>query len=291
MLKNLKKCRLFIVFGLFFIMIFTNSSNSYARFGRGKGSSGIGQIIKILIAMQTQQALMANTQIQQYLTEMKQLQEEIKQLETQTKMWENQMINLRQIGEDFKTGEVDRILSAINRVEHLKDVTVNDLRRRATILDNISKYFSLNQNEFAKEGPRTREEIKQAEARIEKMRDEVKQATAKINQKSRNGYTDKEVDLKQLKEKAKAINSASGQLQVLQAIGASISQTNELLIDVKEILRDQNNLIANLQQSDATEKDLREQKVKEENDENEKLSDKWEKEIQEEMGKRKIIRF
>lgn len=275
MLKLMKKSKVIIIMSLFFVIL---CSNSYARFGR-RGSSGLGKILKILVAMQTKQALMSDTQIQQYMTEIKQLEQDIKQLEKQTQILDIEKINVKELDKNWKKGEIDKILNTANKIEHYKNVSLNDLRRRATILENISKYFSLNQKEFENAEPITREEIKKTEKRIEMMRDEVKQTTAKINQKSRNGYTKKDEDLKTLKEKLEKVNDAKGQLEVLQAIGASISQTNELLIDLKEIERDQTNLIANLAQKEATEEDQKTANYQRVLKETEEKSKKQEKEL------------
>ena len=134
------------------LFLFSIQQTTFCGLFGGKGSSGIGKIIKILDAMKKTQFGMSETEAKIYL-------QEIEEVKNTAKMLENDARMLKGLDQSIKQGDIDAILNMINKVEYAKDATIDELRRKQAILDNISKFFSLKQNEFKKEGPRTQKEI------------------------------------------------------------------------------------------------------------------------------------
>lgn len=69
------------------------------------------------------------------------------------------------------------------------------------------------------------------------MRNGVKEIIKKYNEKIDNGNYSFRKMIKQNKNLLKGVNTSTGALSAIQAIGQMIGQTNELLADVKRIIK------------------------------------------------------
>ncbi|MBS9776396.1 MAG: hypothetical protein KGV57_04865 [Fusobacterium sp.] len=279
-MKRFKR-KLLVIISVMFMGI---SFNSSAGLFGGSGGGALKKIIGILNKIQKTQTGMDLTQIEILLKEVEQIQNQVKSLE-------NEARQLKGLGERIKQGNIDEILDIVINLEQKKNETELTLRENMAKLDNISKWFSLNQNEFKQGNEWEQNQVKTVEERIEKMRDDVKKATAKLNAKSRNGYSLRKDDLNRLKDLIKNINNADGEVAVLQALGHLTGQTNQILIDIKDILRDQNNLVANTNQAFLTEEDTKRQRAKEEEENNERIAENFKKESEKLKRKKLKLEF
>lgn len=265
-----------IILGIFLIL-FTFSVPSFSVFGRGGSSGTLKKIIRILETMQKTQTGMNLETITIKLKEMEQIENQIRQLQNDAVQLANEARNLKSIEEDIKNRNIDKILDSIIKLQNYRTEANQTLVENQARLDNISKYFSLNQKEFKQGGEWTQIQAKRVQERIEKMRDDVKKITAKLNQKTETGYSLRIEDLQKLLYLTQEIQSADGIVAVTQALGHLIGLNTMVLIDIKELLKDQNKLIANTQQSEQTEEDSKKERAREEKEENEKIHEDFKK--------------
>lgn len=264
------------IFAIFFIL-FTFSIPSFSAFGRGGSSGTLKKIIRILETMQKTQTGMNLETITIKLKEMEQIENQIRQLQNDAVQLANEARNLKSIGEDIKSKNINKILDSIIKLQNYRTEAELTLVENQAKLDNISKYFSLNQNEFKQGGEWTQAQAKKVEERVEKMRDDVKKITAKLNQKTETGYSLRKEDLERLLYLTRDIQNADGIVAVTQALGHLVGLNTMVLMDIKELLKDQNTLIANTYQAEQTEEDTQKERAKEEREENEKIHEDFKK--------------
>ncbi|MBQ3437151.1 hypothetical protein [Fusobacterium gastrosuis] len=249
---------------ILFLMIVISVSSMAGIFG-GKGSGGsIKKIIKILETMQKTQSGMNLEMITIKLKEIEQVANQLKQLE-------NEARNLKQLGQDIKNLNIDSIADIIAKLNNYKVEADRTLTENLTKLDNISKHFSLNQNEFKQGGEWTQKQAKQVEERVEKMRDDVKKIIIKLNEKTQTGYMPTLERVKEIMRLTGDIHDADGIVEVTQALGSLTAYMATIMIDIRELLIDQNQLVANVSAAEETEKDTVKQRQKEEEEENERI--------------------
>ena len=276
----LKKNKLII-----FLMIVISVSSMAGIFG-GKGSGGgsLNKIIKILETMQKTQSGMNLEMITIKLKEIEQVANQLKQLE-------NEARNLKQLGQDIKNLNIDRISDIILKLQNYKVEADRTLNENLTKLDNISKHFSLNQSEFKQGGEWTQKQAKQVEERVEKMRDDVKKIIIKLNEKTQTGYMPSLERVKEIMRLTRDINDADGIVEVTQALGSLTAYMATIMIDIRELLIDQNQLVANVTAAEETEKDTVKQRQKEEEEENERIHEELKKMSEKEAKKGLRIDF
>lgn len=253
------------------LMIVISVSSMAGIFG-GKGSGGgsLNKIIKILETMQKTQSGMNLEIITIKLKEIEQVANQLKQLE-------NEARNLKQLGQDIKNLNTDRISDIILKLQNYKVEADRTLNENLTKLDNISKHFSLNQSEFKQGGEWTQKQAKQVEERVEKMRDDVKKIIIKLNEKTQTGYMPSLERVKEIMRLTRDINDADGIVEVTQALGDLTAYMATIMIDIRELLIDQNQLVANVSAAEETEKDTVKQRQKEEEEENERIHEELKK--------------
>ena len=253
------------------LMIVISVSSMAGIFG-GKGSGGgsLNKIIKILETMQKTQSGMNLEMITIKLKEIEQVANQLKQLE-------NEARNLKQLGQDIKNLNIDRISDIILKLQNYKVEADRTLNENLTKLDNISKHFSLNQSEFKQGGEWTQKQAKQVEERVEKMRDDVKKIIIKLNEKTQTGYMPSLERVKEIVRLTRDINDADGIVEVTQALGDLTAYMATIMIDIRELLIDQNQLVANVSAAEETEKDAVKQRQKEEEEENERIHEELKK--------------
>lgn len=252
------------------LMIVISVSSMAGIFG-GKGSGGsLKKIIKILETMQKTQSGMNLEMITIKLKEIEQVANQLKQLE-------NEARNLKQLGQDIKNLNIDRISDIILKLQNYKVEADRTLNENLAKLDNISKHFSLNQNEFKQGGEWTQKQAKQVEERVEKMRDDVKKIIIKLNEKTQTGYMPSLERVKEIMRLTRDINDADGIVEVTQALGSLTAYMATIMIDIRELLIDQNQLVANVSAAEETEKDTVKQRQKEEEEENERIHEELKK--------------
>lgn len=276
----LKKNKLII-----FLMIVISVSSMAGIFG-GKGSrrGSLNKIIKILETMQKTQSGMNLEMITIKLKEIEQVANQLKQLE-------NEARNLKQLGQDIKNLNIDRISDIILKLQNYKVEADRTLNENLTKLDNISKHFSLNQSEFKQGGEWTQKQAKQVEERVEKMRDDVKKIIIKLNEKTQTGYMPSLERVKEIMRLTRDINDADGIVEVTQALGSLTAYMATIMIDIRELLIDQNQLVANVTAAEETEKDTVKQRQKEEEEENERIHEELKKMSEKEAKKGLRIDF
>lgn len=267
------------------LMIVISVSSMAGIFG-GKGSGGgsLNKIIKILETMQKTQSGMNLEMITIKLKEIEQVANQLKQLE-------NEARNLKQLGQDIKNLNIDRISDIILKLQNYKVEADRTLNENLTKLDNISKHFSLNQSEFKQGGEWTQKQAKQVEERVEKMRDDVKKIIIKLNEKTQTGYMPSLERVKEIMRLTRDINDADGIVEVTQALGSLTAYMATIMIDIRELLIDQNQLVANVSAAEETEKDTVKQRQKEEEEENERIHEELKKMSEKEAKKRLRIDF
>lgn len=253
------------------LMIVISVSSMAGIFG-GKGSGGgsLNKIIKILETMQKTQSGMNLEMITIKLKEIEQVANQLKQLE-------NEARNLKQLGQDIKNLNIDRISDIILKLQNYKVEADRTLNENLTKLDNISKHFSLNQSEFKQGEEWTQKQAKQVEERVEKMRDDVKKIIIKLNEKTQTGYMPSLERVKEIMRLTRDINDADGIVEVTQALGDLTAYMATIMIDIRELLIDQNQLVANVSAAEETEKDTVKQRQKEEEEENERIHEELKK--------------
>lgn len=262
------------------VVFISLSFNASAGLFGGGGGAGLKKILNVLNKIQKTQTGMDATEIQVLL-------KSIEQVENQMRSLENDARQLQGLASEVKSEYVDELISGINDIQKARDEIESTLRENLAKLDNISKWFALNQDEYKQGNEWTQEQIKEVEEKVEKMKNDVRKATAKLNAKSKKGYSLRKDDLIKLKEKIKNLNKADGEVAVIQALGHLAGQTNEILIDIKDILRDQNNLIANTEQANLSEEAASKQRAKEEKENNEKIAESFKKQAKKD-GRKKI---
>ena len=203
----------------------------------------------------------------------------------------NEARNLKQLGQDIKNLNIDRISDIILKLQNYKVEADRTLNENLTKLDNISKHFSLNQSEFKQGGEWTQKQAKQVEERVEKMRDDVKKIIIKLNEKTQTGYMPSLERVKEIMRLTRDINDADGIVEVTQALGSLTAYMATIMIDIRELLIDQNQLVANVSAAEETEKDTVKQRQKEEEEENERIHEELKKMSEKEAKKGLRIDF
>ena len=253
------------------LMIVISVSSMAGIFG-GKGSGG-GSLKKIIKILETMQKTQSGMNLEMITIKLK----EIEQVANQLKQLENEARNLKQLGQDIKNLNIDRISDIILKLQNYKVEADRTLNENLTKLDNISKHFSLNQSEFKQGGEWTQKQAKQVEERVEKMRDDVKKIIIKLNEKTQTGYMPSLERVKEIMRLTRDINDADGIVEVTQALGSLTAYMATILIDIRELLIDQNQLVANVSAAEETEKDTVKQRQKEEEEENERIHEELKK--------------
>ena len=257
-------------FILLLMIVISVSSMAGIFGGKGSGGGSLNKIIKILETMQKTQSGMNLEMITIKLKEIEQVANQLKQLE-------NEARNLKQLGQDIKNLNIDRISDIILKLQNYKVEADRTLNENLTKLDNISKHFSLNQSEFKQGGEWTQKQAKQVEERVEKMRDDVKKIIIKLNEKTQTGYMPSLERVKEIMRLTRDINDADGIVEVTQALGSLTAYMATIMIDIRELLIDQNQLVANVSAAEETEKDTVKQRQKEEEEENERIHEELKK--------------
>ncbi len=267
------------------LMIVISVSSMAGIFG-GKGSRG-GSLKKIIKILETMQKTQSGMNLEMITIKLK----EIEQVANQLKQLENEARNLKQLGQDIKNLNIDRISDIILKLQNYKVEADRTLNENLTKLDNISKHFSLNQSEFKQGGEWTQKQAKQVEERVEKMRDDVKKIIIKLNEKTQTGYMPSLERVKEIMRLTRDINDADGIVEVTQALGSLTAYMATIMIDIRELLIDQNQLVANVTAAEETEKDTVKQRQKEEEEENERIHEELKKMSEKEAKKGLRIDF
>ena len=246
---------------IIFLMIVISVSSMAGIFG-GKSSGG-GSLKKIIKILETMQKTQSGMNLEMITIKLK----EIEQVANQ----------LKQLVQDIKNLNIDRISDIILKLQNYKVEADRTLNENLTKLDNISKHFSLNQSEFKQGGEWTQKQAKQVEERVEKMRDDVKKIIIKLNEKTQTGYMPSLERVKEIVRLTRDINDADGIVEVTQALGDLTAYMATIMIDIRELLIDQNQLVANVSAAEETEKDTIKQRQKEEEEENERIHEELKK--------------
>lgn len=132
---------------------------------------------------------------------------------------------------------------------------------------------------------------KQVEERVEKMRDDVKKIITKLNEKTQTGYMPTLERVKEIMRLTGDIHDADGIVEVTQALGNLTAYMVTIMINIRELLIDQNQLVANVIAAEETEKDTVKQRQKEEEEENERIHEELKKMSEKEAKKGLRINF
>ena len=202
----MKKLRLLITT----LLLVAISMNVSARgFGRKKGGGGLGQIVKILIAMQAKQALME--------TELgKELIEAVNQTQNQLKQIEMEMTNMLDLGRELTTGQLMKIQQDYQELMAIQN----------QFKDTISSFKKL-------EGLTADEYIRKADDLLTATKDITKSsfAMAGLGDPSRLAN-----DSQRITELMKAANTAEGQKAVLQAGVNMAAEQTKVLLELRTLL-------------------------------------------------------
>lgn len=214
-------------------------------------------------------------------TKISTITQELKQLEQisiQIKQLENQYLTLQGLNEKFIGLNVQDLIDKIATVKRI-DANIKDtLNSAKSKFDNISKFLEINSEQLEKDwSPAKKKEV---EEKVNEMRNGVKEIIKKYNEKIDNGnYSFRKNDLNRTQNLLKGVNTSTGALSAIQAIGQMIGQTNELLADVKELLKNQQKLSVTLSESKETQEDVekleRKALMKEEEERAKKLKEKY----------------
>jgi hypothetical protein len=123
------------------------------------------------------------------------------------------------------------------------------------------------------------------------MRDDVKKIIIKLNEKTQTGYMPSLERVKEIMRLTRDINDADGIVEVTQALGSLTAYMATIMIDIRELLIDQNQLVANVSAAEETEKDTVKQRQKEEEEENERIHEELKKMSEKEAKKGLRIDF
>lgn len=216
----MKKLRLLITT----LLLVAISMNVSARgFGRKKGGGGLGQIVKILIAMQAKQALME--------TELgKELIEAVNQTQNQLKQIEMEMTNMLDLGRELTTGQLMKIQQDYQELMAIQ----NQFKDTISSFKNFEKTFKNTYADFKNlEGLTADEYIRKADDLLTATKDITKSsfAMAGLGDPSRLAN-----DSQRITELMKAANTAEGQKAVLQAGVNMAAEQTKVLLELRTLL-------------------------------------------------------
>lgn len=203
----------------------------------GGGSSGIGELVKIVTKISEQQHLMQLEQVQQSLHLVQQIENQATQIQNQLQSLYNQALNLKALGKDISEGNLYAINQGIDKVLYLKAETQSIFYKANDLNEKFEKLYQNDiqiEENFAKTN-NVYEGIKENNKRLAKIReqtqhvvyDAMKQAdfTPKLNADKRN--------IEMLMERS---STTEGALQAIQAGNAILGQLASILIDIREVL-------------------------------------------------------
>lgn len=200
------------------------SMNVSARgFGRKKGGGGLGQIVKILIAMQAKQALME--------TELgKELIEAVNQTQNQLKQIEMEMTNMLDLSRELTTGQLMKIQQDYQELMAIQ----NQFKDTISSFKNFEKTFKNTYADFKNlEGLTADEYIRKADDLLSATKDITKSsfAMAGLGDPSRLSN-----DSQRITELMKVANTAEGQKAVLQAGVNMAAEQTKVLLELRTLL-------------------------------------------------------
>jgi len=192
-------------------------------FGRKKGGGGLGQIVKILIAMQAKQALME--------TELgKELIEAVNQTQNQLKQIEMEMTNMLDLSRELTTGQLMKIQQDYQELMAIQ----NQFKDTISSFKNFEKTFKNTYADFKNlEGLTADEYIRKADDLLSATKDITKSsfAMAGLGDPSRLAN-----DSQRITELMKVANTAEGQKAVLQAGVNMAAEQTKVLLELRTLL-------------------------------------------------------
>ena len=214
-------------------------------FGGGR-SSGIGKLVTIVTKIADQQLKMQIEQAQQGIQLAEQLQNQVQQIQNQMQSLQNEALNLKQLGKEISTGNLQSIDSAFDRILSLQSNAKSLFYQVEGFEKNFEKIYNSDLELHGWLKGDVVSGMKKIKDQMSKVREQSRNAIYDAA-KSANYSAKINADKRNVETILQSSASAEGALQAIQAGNNMLATINTTLTDMKDILSSQVKLATTVQ--------------------------------------------